>query len=138
MFFAIGISMTKPVRILLADDSQHSLQLLTAYLQQTPCEVVSCTDGDEAIRLYMDQEFDLLLLDVVMPGLDGLTATERIRELEREQGKPHVPVVLLSGIDTPDDIERYARAGIAAFLPKPISRFELLEAVRANTEQEAG
>ncbi|MGE4503750.1 MAG: response regulator [Desulfovibrionaceae bacterium] len=122
-----------PLRILLADDSQHSLQLLSAYLRDVADEISTCLDGEQAVSLFESTPFDLVLLDVVMPAMDGLTATERIRAIEREQGREPVPVVLLSGKDTPEEIERYARAGIAAFLPKPISRFELIETVRHNT-----
>ncbi|MBU1611881.1 MAG: response regulator, partial [Proteobacteria bacterium] len=69
------------------------------------------------------------------PVMDGLEATIAIRSYERENQRHPTPIFLLSGNDTPAEITRYARAGINAFLPKPLDRSELLQAILTHTVQ---
>ncbi len=126
--------MSDSLRILLVDDSASSVQLMVAFLKSSGHELVICMNGQEALEAFMDAPFDLVLMDVVMPLMDGAEATKAMREFEQQQDRQAVPILLLSGNDTPEEIVRYASLGINAFLPKPIDRDELLEAIRTHTE----
>lgn len=125
--------MGKQLHILLVDDSDFTLALLQTYLRDLCPEPVACMDGKQALEVFKSQQFDMVIMDVMMPVMNGVEATQGMREHEREKGQSPVPILLLSGNDTPDEILRYARSGISAFLPKPITREDLLEAVQRHS-----
>lgn len=114
--------------ILVADDSPQNR--LVAEGQLTPCgyRVVTAADGMTAIELFRKQAPDLILLDVLMPGLDGFETCRRIRELPRGQDVPIVFITALGDLET----QRVALdSGADDFLGKPVQRTELLMRVRS-------
>lgn len=124
--------MTSALRILLVDDSESSLVLVSAFLTDIEHQLTTCINGKEALDTFMNQDFDIVLMDVMMPIMDGLQATIAIRAFEKENDQLPTPILLLSGNDTPDEITRYAQVGINAFLPKPLLRDTLLEAINTH------
>jgi CheY-like chemotaxis protein len=114
------------VKILVADDSEDNRFLIEAYLAGTCYEAAFATDGKLAIEQFNSHPFDLILMDVQMPVMDGLQATAAIRALERKVGHGSVPIIALTASVTPEDIDRSHTAGCNAHLSKPISKIELL------------
>jgi DNA-binding NarL/FixJ family response regulator len=116
------------LRVLLVDDHRVVLAGLHAMLDPSPdIEVVGeAEDGAEAVALVRDLEPDVVLMDLRMPGMDGVAATARLRELA-----PAIPVLVLTTYDTDADIVRALEAGATGYLLKDATREELLDAIRS-------
>jgi len=120
----------EPARILVAEDSPDNRLLVQVYLKGRPYELTFEQDGKAAVdRFAASGDFDLILMDVRMPVMDGLAATRAIRELERLGGAAPVPILALTAKAGMQDIEMSAAAGCNAHLSKPISKIELLDAI---------
>jgi signal transduction histidine kinase/ActR/RegA family two-component response regulator len=113
-------------RILLVDDHPMNRELGKAMLMLAGCEVETADDGDEAVRIAAQGGFDLILMDIHMPRMDGVAACEAIRALMSPAGA--VPIIALSADVMPQQIERCRRAGMVDHVAKPIDR-EALYAV---------
>jgi PAS domain S-box-containing protein len=109
----------KEIRILLVDDSESSLFALTEYLDLKGFQVTTARSGLEAVDRAANDAFDLVLMDVQMPGMTGLEATRRIRKLEDER-RSRVPIVALTALAMPGDRERCMEAGVDDYLSKPV------------------
>ena len=114
-------------RVLLVDDHPMNRELGHALLTLAGCEVVTADDGTQALETARLEDFDLILMDVHMPGMDGLAATRAIRALPAPHGA--VPIIALSADALPDQIARCRAAGMDDHVAKPIRREELLAAV---------
>ena len=122
-----------PVGILIVDDHPGNRTALTSILSSSPYRIVEAGSGPEALRKLLDEEFAVLLVDVVMPEMGGLELAERVRERNAT-----LPVLLMSGYAA-TEIER--RGGVPAgaqFLQKPFGPDALLGAVRGAMEREDG
>ena len=103
-------------RILIADDTQEVLALLEAVLGEE-YEIITALDGLRALELAVEQQPDLILLDVLMPGLDGFEVCRRLRCEERTQ---RIPIVFLTGLNAVEDEQRALELGAIDFIAKPI------------------
>ena len=119
----------RPAKILVGDDSPDSRLLVEAYLRASPYLLTFEEDGKAVVDRFAASDFDLILMDVHMPVMDGLAATRAIRVLERESGAAPIPIVALTADASLQDIERSANAGCNAHLSKPISKVEVLCAI---------
>jgi PAS domain S-box-containing protein len=120
----------RPARILVAEDSPDNRLLVQVYLKDRPYELTFEQDGKAAVdRFATSGDFDLILMDVRMPVMDGLAATRAIRELERTREGAPIPILALTAKAGLKDIELSAAAGCNAHLSKPISKIELLDAI---------
>jgi DNA-binding response OmpR family regulator len=117
--------------VLLADDDPDYLWLLQTHLQIRGYEVLVARDGVGALEKAATKRLDLLILDVQMPGIDGCTVCQRIREFSS------VPVILLSGLSTPAAIVRGLDAGADDYMTKPVSIKELVSRVGALLQRPA-
>jgi signal transduction histidine kinase/DNA-binding response OmpR family regulator len=117
-----------PMRILLAEDNTVNQKLATAMLTRLGHHVTLAVNGAEAVVEWRDSEFDLIFMDVQMPGLDGFEATRRIRLGERTKGG-HTPIVAMTAHAMIGDRERCIEAGMDDYVSKPVSRKILEEAV---------
>ncbi|MCE7030118.1 PleD family two-component system response regulator [Jiella avicenniae] len=117
-------------RILVVDDIEVNLRLLTARLAAEYYEVAGAESGEAALKLLDAQPFDLVLLDVMMPGLDGFEVCRRIKASPRLM---HVPVVLITALDQPEDRLTGLEAGADDFLTKPVGDLALMSRVRSLT-----
>lgn len=118
------------LKILVADDSEDNRFLVEAYVGGLPYALTFAEDGEKAFEAYLAEKFDLILMDMQMPVMDGLTATRRIRAFEAEHGRTRTPVVALTANAMAEDLERTREAGFDSHLSKPISKRQLLDAVR--------
>ena len=115
-------------RVLLVDDDPHILRVNEAYLKKRGYQVYSVQDGTAALAVAETAELDAVILDVDMPGLDGITVCRRLRELRT------VPVVFLSAYAKTDDRIRGLQAGGDDYLAKPYSLVELELRLRLRIE----
>lgn len=118
-----------PLRMLVVEDSENNLMLLDYYLKETPFRVEFATDGEEAVRMYREHNFDLVLMDIQMPGKNGLEATREIRAYEWENGYPATPIVALTGNDREEDKRACLEAGCSGYLSKPIKKISLIKGI---------
>lgn len=112
-------------RVLIVDDEPRYLRLLEANLRTEGYEVSSAKDGVEALDVFSSQPIDLILMDIMMPRMDGFVACERIREFS------NVPIIMLTAKGEEQDRVRGLDLGADDYLIKPFSATELLARVRA-------
>ena len=125
-----ALPMLPPLHILVAEDN-HVNRIVTARVLKRAGHSVEITgSGTEALEAIRDAEFDIVLMDVEMPGMGGLEATRRLREIERETGD-HLPIVALTAHAMRGDRERCLASGMDGYLSKPIRRSELFNAIAA-------
>ncbi len=114
------------LRILLADDAGDNRFLILSYLKQSNCPIEIAINGREAVDKFRAGRFDVVLMDVEMPVMDGYAATREIRRHEREAGMAATPVVALTAHAFADMAEKSREAGFTAHLTKPIRKATLL------------
>ncbi len=115
----------KALRILMAEDNPVNQTVAEEMLDSLGCEVTIVGDGQQALDLLQDHEFDLVLMDCQLPVLDGYKATQAIRERESRLELPHLPVIALTAFAMTGDRERTLQAGMDDYLSKPYTRDEL-------------
>jgi two-component system sensor histidine kinase/response regulator len=126
----------RPARILLAEDNVVNQRVVLRLLQKAGHTAVIAGNGKEALLALQRQTFDLVLMDVQMPELDGFEATSAIRENERDTST-HIPIIALTAHAMKGDDERCLAAGMDAYISKPIRARDLLELVDKYTKVEA-
>jgi len=109
-----------PIRVLAAEDNPANRRVLAALLAASPIELVFAEDGAQALEAWQAEAFDLVLMDVNMPVLDGVAALARIRELEASASRASTPVWMLTANVFDDDVARYRADGADGVLRKPI------------------
>ncbi len=122
-------------KVLLVDDSSTALLMGETVLKQhTSYQIVTARDGAEAVRTALAEKPDLILMDVVMPNMDGFAACREIRKQEPLKG---VSIVMVTSRGEPMNVEMGYQSGCNAYLTKPINAAELLEMVRMLLGTEA-
>ena len=116
------------LKILVAEDGLTNQKLAIALLERWGHTVKIAGNGQVAVRLWKEESFDLILMDIQMPELDGIGATKIIRDCEHRQGG-HIPIIALTAHAVEGDRERYLAAGMDGYVSKPIRRAELADAV---------
>jgi len=120
-----------PARILVVEDSEDNRFLLDAYLNRQPYELTFVGNGAEGVRTFEIQKFDLVLMDIQMPVMDGLEATRRIRDFERRTERSATPILALTANALLEDVERSHAAGCDTHLTKPISKEKLVAVIES-------
>lgn len=123
------------MRVLIVDDHPVNRDLLRIMMQAADCDVFEAADGREALDAVAARPLDLVLMDVRMPGMDGLAATRAIRALAAPARD--IPVLAVTADAMPEDAARCLAAGMDGHLPKPVTQARLYEAVNAALEQAA-
>jgi len=116
------------LKILLAEDNAVNQKLAVRLLEKQGHSAAVVGTGRAALEAHEQQEFDLILMDVQMPEMDGLEATRAIREREKSQGK-HLPIIAMTAHAMSGDRERCLAAGMDGYVPKPISGQELAKEI---------
>ncbi|MDR1863769.1 MAG: PTS transporter subunit EIIC [Treponema sp.] len=117
------------LRILLAEDVEINREIVGALLEPTGVTVDYAEDGKEALRMFSEDpdRYDLIFMDVQMPGMDGYAATRKIREFEAAAGRGPVPIIAMTANVFREDIEKCLAAGMNDHVGKPLNLKEVLE-----------
>jgi DNA-binding response OmpR family regulator len=113
-------------KVLLVDDEEEFLEILTERLEIRGLKVTGATRGEEAVQLTDKQNFDVIVLDLAMPGMDGLETLKRIKE-----SHPDAEIIMLSGQGTVKTSIEAMKLGAEDFLEKPVDMQELLTKIDA-------
>ncbi|HMC17394.1 MAG TPA: response regulator [Albitalea sp.] len=122
-------------RILMAEDNAVNELLAVTLLRRWGHEVSVAKNGGEAVTLHAQLRFDLVLMDVQMPGISGLEATRLMREAERRSGRPRTPIIAVTASAMDEDRRRCIEAGMDDYLSKPLRARELLHALERHLPQ---
>jgi len=117
----------KPV-ILVVDDQIQNIELLEAHLVPQGYEIVKAANGEEALGKLSGDQIDLILLDVMMPGMDGFEVTRRVRQDDTHR---LLPIILITALRETEDRVKGIEAGCDDFISKPVDKMELLARVRS-------
>lgn len=127
---APGPEGTGPLRILLVEDLEDNRLVIALFLKDKPYTIETAEHGLEAVEKFKAGRYDLILMDIQMPQMDGYAATAAIRHWEHEQHHAPTPIVALTANAFQEDLEKSLAAGCNAHLTKPIKKKTLLEAIR--------
>jgi PAS domain S-box-containing protein len=119
-------SSTEYLKILLAEDDSVNQRVLIKLLKDRGYSVELATNGEEAVAMFIAKKYDVVLMDIQMPELDGIEATKMIREIERHYNT-HTPIIALTAFALDGDRERFIAIGLDDYLPKPIKIGELYQ-----------
>jgi two-component system, sensor histidine kinase and response regulator len=120
----------RPLRVLVADDSADNRILIEAFLKKAGWQIDQAENGEEAVRKFIIGRYDVVLMDIQMPVLDGYEAVRRIRDWERAAGAPRTPVIALTASVLNEAINKSIEAGCDTHVSKPVRRPALLATVR--------
>jgi len=120
------LSNTSGLKILIVEDNRINQKVASLILKQKGYQFSIAYDGQEAVDIYSeDHSFDLILMDLMMPVKDGFTASEEIRSYEKKHNLPITPIIAVTASVVNDDIDECFKAGMNAFIPKPIKAEKL-------------
>ena len=124
-----GTSSSSPARILLAEDNIVNQRLASTILKKQGHYVTVAANGREALEVLRREAFDIVLMDVQMPEVDGFEATAAIRDQERDTDT-HIPIIAMTAYALKGDEERCLAAGMDGYIAKPVRPQELLAVVK--------
>jgi CheY-like chemotaxis protein len=128
----------RPLNILLAEDSPDNRTLVQAFLRKTPHRLVEAENGEIAVRKFKQESFDIVLMDIQMPVMDGLEATRAIREWEALHRLPAIPIVALTASAFGEDVNKCFAAGATLHVAKPVKKALLLATIHDLTATPRG
>jgi PAS domain S-box-containing protein len=128
----------RTLRILVAEDNEVNREVAVARLRRAGHEVSGTVDGSAAVELWQTKDFDVALLDIQMPVMDGITAAQTIRALESSQGRKRTTLIALTAMTQETDRAKCEAAGFDAYLAKPVRGAELLEKIDLLAPADAG
>lgn len=114
----------RALRVLVADDNPVNLRVATRVLRDMGHSGVLVTDGEKALKALEAQSFDVVLMDVTMPQLDGVSTVGEMRKREK-LGARRTPVIMVTAFDMPSDRVRFMAAGADGYVAKPLERAAL-------------
>lgn len=117
----------RQMRILVVDDSADTVDMLRRLLEMEGAMVATAYGGAEALEIALDRDFDVVLSDISMPGMDGFEFARRLREIEKQRD---VPVIALTGFGRVEDVDRAKAEGFLSHITKPIDVNNLIEIMR--------
>lgn len=135
---ALGGAPARTLRVLLAEDNPINQLVVRRPLEALGHDVVSCEDGERAVQLCSEGNFDIVLMDVQMPVLDGLEAARRIRQEESQSHARRTPILALTANSLREQIDACFEAGMDACLCKPFLPADLLQLINAHARRQNG
>ena len=120
-------------RVLIVEDHEKNMKLVRDVLQASGYSTLEATTGEQAVELALKHEPALVLMDVQLPGIDGVEALERMRQNERTSS---IPVLALTAQAMSGDRDRFLEAGFDGYLSKPVDVVELINTVREHCNRE--
>lgn len=127
-----SLSAPSPIRILVIDDQQLNIDMATRFLQQVGYEVISFLSGQQALAFLAREHVDAVLLDLMMPDMDGFETCKRVRTMEQHA---ELPILVVTGSNTEADVARAFAEGATDYINKPLRRTELTTRLRYALER---
>jgi CheY-like chemotaxis protein len=124
----------RALNILLVEDNKDNTNLVLAYLKSKPYTIDHAANGKIAVELFTAGQYDLVLMDIEMPVMDGLTAIRKIRRWENENDARSTPIVALTAHALKEHEEKSHAAGANSHITKPIRKAKLLEVISTSTQ----
>ena len=115
-------------KVLIADDEKHIREILKMYCEKEGFDVIEAADGAEAILKVQSEKPDILILDIMMPKIDGYTATRVIRSTNRQDAKA-IPIIAMTAHVFDEDVKQCLEAGMNAHLPKPLQMEKVVSTI---------
>ncbi len=125
---------TRPLRILLVEDFADNRRMIELYLKKTPHQLDMAVNGQLAVDMFACAPYDLVLMDIQMPVMDGYQATALIRQWEADHDRLPTPILALTANALKGEVQKSLAAGCTAHLVKPIRKAQLLQAILQYTE----
>ena len=127
----------RPLHILLADDSADSRLLIEAFLKRTGYQIDEAENGEVALQKFFTGRYDVVIMDIQMPVMDGYTAVRRIREWERQCAARPTPIIALTASVLDEAVSKSIDAGCTTHVSKPVRRPILIDAIQEVTQTAA-
>jgi len=124
-----GTILERPLKILMADDSPDNRLLIRSYLRKTPYRLDEANDGKVAVEMASAGDYDLILMDIQMPEMDGYTAVRNIRAWESRTDRARVPIIALTASALDEAVRHTKEVGFDLHVSKPVKRATLLNAI---------
>ncbi|MFC1585926.1 response regulator [Fibrobacterota bacterium] len=131
------LKLEKPLKILLVDDSKDNRLLIRAILKRENIDLDEAEDGKKAFIKFAENAWDLVLMDMQMPEVDGYTCTRTIRDWEQRKDKTPTPVIALTAYSRKEDREKCLKAGCSEYLRKPIKKDDLIDMIEKFSSGES-
>ena len=125
-------------RVLLAEDEEVNRIVAEAILAKYGYQVFAASTGKEAVKIYAEEEIDLILMDLQMPVMDGFAATKEIRHYEQQLNRPAIPIIALTAHAMAEYRQRSLAAGMNGYITKPIDETEMVQAINGVLSATAG
>lgn len=119
-------------RVLVAEDSSVIQNLTKKVLQFQNYEIESAKNGEEVLKVVKEKKYDVILMDIGMPKIDGMECTRQIRAMDDKE-KSNIPIIAISGNAKNYSEEEFKRVGINEYIPKPLDFDHLVEMVKKYT-----
>ena len=133
----LGEAPAQGLRVLAAEDNPTNQIVLSTIMQMFGFELTLVGDGAQVLQAWRERDFDVILMDVQMPVMDGVQATRAIRSAEAQDGRPRTPIIALSANAYPDQVAGYLAAGMDSHVAKPIELSVLQAALEAVLDEHA-
>jgi two-component system, sensor histidine kinase and response regulator len=124
-----GAETIRPLNILLVEDAKENQIAVRAFLKKSPHTIDVAENGEIAVDKFTSGNYDLVLMDMRMPVMDGYTATQEIRKWEKENGKDATPIIVLTAHAMAEDKQKCLDAGCTDYLSKPLKKAALLDKI---------
>lgn len=116
--------------VLIVDDNHANLLILENFMAHYGCNVLLAKDGRKALQLFSRNDVHLVLMDVMMPGMDGFEATQNIRKFEDEMERAQTPIIAVTAHIQPSEQHRCIQAGMNDYIPKPVKAQKLIDTIK--------
>ena len=123
----------RALRILLVEDNEDNRFQVMSYLRETVCDLDVAEDGEVGVGMFKSGTYDLVIMDIQMPVMDGHTATREIRKWESENGMKPTPIIALTAYALKEEEEESLKAGCTVHISKPVKKVPFLEAIHEHT-----
>lgn len=127
------------IQVLIVDDNELNREVIAEYIETEDCQFDMAEDGQEAVELATDKKYDVILMDIMMPVLDGVSATQKIRQIQGDNGIPP-KIVAVTAKELRENVETFAKAGFNEYVAKPFTESEIIRAINpfVNPGNEVG
>jgi Response regulator containing a CheY-like receiver domain and a GGDEF domain len=123
--------MPKNANILIVDDNQENLKVASAFLREKGYKIALALDGSSALQIVTSNKIDLILLDIMMPGMDGFEVCRRLKENKETAA---IPIIFLTAKNDPEDIVKGFEHGGVDYVTKPLKKEELFARVECHAK----